>query len=215
MGIAERVPRPTEHARRRMTSAERRDQIIDAARRVFIAHGPTGSRTKDIADEAGVNEALLYRHFSSKDELFAAAVVQPLHETVARLVEPASIPPLSDGSSLEEMVDRTRTFMRELLRVVRDLEPLLGIMLFGGEPGGGAYYRDSLTPVLQQMADAIRTNLRWWEHRDFDPDMVVRHMFGAVFFELMGARLSGTDLDLDALADEITELFLLGLARRP
>lgn len=44
--------------------------ILEAARRVFISKGLDGARMQEIADEAGINKALLHYYFRSKDKLF-------------------------------------------------------------------------------------------------------------------------------------------------
>src|ERR1700761_7495750 len=59
-------------------SAETRTRILDAAVHEFAAHGLAGARTERIAEAAGVNKALLYYYFSSKDQMYLAAV-----ETIA------------------------------------------------------------------------------------------------------------------------------------
>lgn len=47
---------------------------------VFERTGDIGSATtKMIAQEAGINEAILYRHFGSKEEIFYTSVVEPLY----------------------------------------------------------------------------------------------------------------------------------------
>lgn len=55
-------------------AAETRGRILDAALREFSAHGLAGARTEQIAAAAGVNKALLYYHFGSKEKLYAAAL---------------------------------------------------------------------------------------------------------------------------------------------
>ena len=55
----------------RTTTAGR---ILDAAIDEFVAHGLAGARVDRIAERAGANKQLLYRHFGSKDGLFDAAV---------------------------------------------------------------------------------------------------------------------------------------------
>ena len=65
-------PVPTEsHADR---SAETRGRILDAALAEFAAHGLAGARTEPIAAAAGVNKALLYYYFESKEKLYAATL---------------------------------------------------------------------------------------------------------------------------------------------
>lgn len=56
----------------RMPAGERRALIVAAARRVFSAHGYDGAKTLQIAREAGVSEALVYRHYPSKLALYRA-----------------------------------------------------------------------------------------------------------------------------------------------
>jgi len=55
-------------------AAETRQRILDAASREFAANGLAGARTEAIAAAAGVNKALLYYYFNSKDALYQAAL---------------------------------------------------------------------------------------------------------------------------------------------
>jgi TetR/AcrR family transcriptional regulator len=63
---------------------ETRERILDAAHRVFLHKGTAGSRTQEIADEAGVNKALVHYYFGTKaalaDAIFerALAALMPL-----------------------------------------------------------------------------------------------------------------------------------------
>jgi AcrR family transcriptional regulator len=45
-------------------------QILEAARKIFIRKGMSGARMQDIADEAGINKALLHYYYRSKEKLF-------------------------------------------------------------------------------------------------------------------------------------------------
>lgn len=53
---------------------ENRSRIIEAAARVYAAHGYRGATTRRIAEEAGVNEVTLFRQFGSKSALLDAMV---------------------------------------------------------------------------------------------------------------------------------------------
>ena len=48
---------------------DHRHRILQAAARVYTQHGWRGATTKRIAEEAGVNEVTLFRHFGSKEAL--------------------------------------------------------------------------------------------------------------------------------------------------
>lgn len=56
----------------RMSSEDRRCQLIKVAIRLFSQKGFSGTTTKEIAAAAGVTEAIIFRHFATKDDLYAA-----------------------------------------------------------------------------------------------------------------------------------------------
>ena len=56
----------------RLSAEERRHSIVDAVREVFAEKGFDGTTTRELAKAAGVSEALLYKHFPSKESLYAA-----------------------------------------------------------------------------------------------------------------------------------------------
>lgn len=55
-----------------MTGDERREQILNAAVELFSQRGFKGTTTKEIARAVGVSEAIIFRHFSTKDDLYKA-----------------------------------------------------------------------------------------------------------------------------------------------
>ncbi len=62
----------TETTAIRMTGDERRAQILQVAIGLFSHKGFSGTTTKEIAAAAGVSEAMVFRHFATKDELYHA-----------------------------------------------------------------------------------------------------------------------------------------------
>lgn len=56
----------------RLPGDERRDRILDAALRVFADRGFHGATTRELAKAAGVSEALMFRHFPTKEDLYLA-----------------------------------------------------------------------------------------------------------------------------------------------
>ena len=51
------------------------EKILAAAHKVFTTKGMNGARMQDIADEAGINKALLHYYFKDKDKLFETIFV--------------------------------------------------------------------------------------------------------------------------------------------
>lgn len=66
--------------RKRMTAAERKERILDEARRAFSRHGFDRVRTSDIARAVQVSEALIYRHFPTKRALYRAVLRRTIRE---------------------------------------------------------------------------------------------------------------------------------------
>ena len=60
--------------RSRLTFEERRSDIIKNASRLFALYGMDGASMRDIARACHVNEALLYRHFDNKDDLYREVI---------------------------------------------------------------------------------------------------------------------------------------------
>ncbi len=56
----------------RLSTEDRRSAILDAIRAVFAEKGFHGTTTRALAEAAGVSEALLFKHFPSKDAMYAA-----------------------------------------------------------------------------------------------------------------------------------------------
>src|SRR5918997_402597 len=65
---------PAPAAAGRMAGEDRRRQIVDVAMRLFSERGFRGTTTKEIATAAGVSEAIIFRHFATKDELYTAII---------------------------------------------------------------------------------------------------------------------------------------------
>jgi AcrR family transcriptional regulator len=89
------------------SATERFPEVLDAAVRVFARDGFKSARMSDVAREAGLSEAALYRYVDGKEGLFVLAIRHAL------LLEPL---PAEDGfpltaPSLEEMITQARDFV--------------------------------------------------------------------------------------------------------
>src|SRR2546430_17214606 len=60
----------TRPAATRLSATDRRQQILGVATRLFARQGFNGTTTRQIAEKARVNEAIIFRHFPSKEDLY-------------------------------------------------------------------------------------------------------------------------------------------------
>lgn len=137
-----------------------RAKLLDAALRLFAAHGYRGTSLHDIAVEVGCSKASLLYHFSSKDALLTellAPTVTAVGELNARLRA------LPDDRVAEAAVDG---FVELALRFRRELALLLSDVpeTTGGFAWNGAVPADveQLLDALSARADAPRDRLRAW-----------------------------------------------------
>jgi len=96
--MVKRIERRKGTPRSRDTDTEQR--ILEAARTVFLRRGTEGARMQEIAREAGVNQALLFYYFRSKERLSAAVFQQ-----IASRIFPALVQVLSADISLDQKID--------------------------------------------------------------------------------------------------------------
>lgn len=197
------TPAKAEVREGRLTGPERREQLIGAARRVFLRHGLVGARTRHIADEAGVNEALLYHHFGSKEEIFELAILEPLQALMVDLF--ASSTEAVEGAEVRE--DEVRRTVLHLVRTMNEVLPLLGMVLFSDSETGRRFYQEKYYPLLREgYATGTRAMAGWAKH-PIDP-AVATAVHGVAFVAAMDRWFRGTEPDEEELAAVLTDLVL-------
>jgi TetR/AcrR family transcriptional regulator len=111
-------------------------RILDAAHAVFLRRGTAGARMQEIADEAGVNKALLHYYFRSKERL---------SEAVFQRVAMRLFPPLFQIMGSESSIpDKVRRF------VVLELETL------AASPFVPSYLIGEITQHPERVAQLVR-----------------------------------------------------------
>ena len=60
--------------KKRLTAEKRSAQIVKVAMRLFSQKGFKGTTTREIAKQAGISEAIIFKHFAKKEELFSAII---------------------------------------------------------------------------------------------------------------------------------------------
>jgi TetR/AcrR family transcriptional regulator len=69
-----------------MGSDSTKEKIVQAAKQIFIRKGMDGARMQEIADEAGINKAMLHYYFHSKDQLFNEVFYGILSQLIPGLI---------------------------------------------------------------------------------------------------------------------------------
>lgn len=111
-------------SQRRRSSDEVRTLVEDTARRLFAEHGFEEVSTRRIAQVAGVTQAAIFRHFGTKEGLFAAVALQPLTDFCEHYERIWSDPESWQASDEE----RTERYVRELSELVRQNRPVFAML---------------------------------------------------------------------------------------
>jgi AcrR family transcriptional regulator len=85
--------------------AETRDRILAAAHTVFIRQGTASARTQEIADEAGVNKALLHYYFGTKEALAREVVAEAQRQLFPRVFAILGDPDRPLEQKIRDVVD--------------------------------------------------------------------------------------------------------------
>jgi len=93
-----------------------KQQLLDAAVRVYSDSGFRGATTRRIAEEAGVNEVTLFRLFGSKAALIEAAV---LHASTNGAAAPLPLEPIDPLLELTQWAEKDHAFMLETRGMIR------------------------------------------------------------------------------------------------
>jgi AcrR family transcriptional regulator len=191
--------------RKRLTAEERRESILVAGRAVFLEQGLNGARTRTIAERAGITEAVLYRHFESKEEIFEAAVLTPLRAMLEDLLQ-RSRDLLAGEEARPRLVMRLESLWLERLA---EIVPLLGPALFDDQTLGRKCYQEIVAPFLDglQRAAVSRGLLPADEARG-----LVRAIFGTNLLLVLDRLQQGQEVDIPSLAGQLSDLYLLGLS---
>lgn len=188
-----------------------RDQLLDAAARLYAEAGYRGATTRRIAAQAGVNEITLFRHFGSKDTL--------IREAITRAAAPQVRDPLpaSPREPFREVRDWAKAHIGELRQRRSLIRTCMGEIaehpgIFSAENSPPALAAKALSRYLRRLRDAGLAKA------EFDEVVASTMLMGVLFADAMGRDVM-PDMysnDADQTLDEYVRLFLrsIGVGRR-
>jgi TetR/AcrR family transcriptional regulator len=197
------VPNKPPEPRQRLSSEERRAEIIRAARETFVEFGPTGARTRTIAERAGITEPALYRHFRSKEELYRVAIEQPLAEMLDDVVAQAARLGADDTMTRDECLDAVN---RLFLRAMLELGAMAGPSLYAEMAHGKRFYQSVVRPRLRDAFVHVYGRLTGRPLPDGDIGLLVIVFLGIHSGIAVDAVMSGRTVDIADAARHINAL---------
>jgi TetR/AcrR family transcriptional regulator len=179
-------------------SAETRARILDAALREFAANGLAGARTERIAAAAGVNKALLYYYFDSKQNLYEAAL-----EMSAGRVRDSSMAVFLSGATPGERIVRTALNHFDRIISQREFQNLMQqemIRLHKGESGAiEIVMKRVFSPLMTMYQSLVSEGVASGELIDVDWLQMHLSTLGANVFYFLSAPIWQRVLPSDPL----------------
>jgi AcrR family transcriptional regulator len=190
-----------------------RQRILEAALKLFSAKGYLGATTRDLAQEAGIAEITLFRHFSTKEKLFEETLA-----TYSFLPKLRELMPEVEKMSYEEALT---TIARKFLELLYERREMVSIV-----HSEMRRYPDAIHRIFHGFTDEtimiISSYFRQLQKggllRDFDAEMGARMFMGMFisFFnkqELMQGK-KYRKVDPEKIIREFVNIFAGGTVRR-
>lgn len=182
-------------------SEETQKQILDAAKKIFAAKGLTGARMQEIADEAGINKALLHYYYRNKEKLFE----QVFEEATIKLLGPvASF--LADDS---ELFTKIRNLCHHYYSVLIEYPFIPNFVLNEASVNPERFFRlirfegviEAKEKTKQQIEQCIKDGII----RPIDPRELIWNILSLCIFPIISRPVAGKLLYANENVQEILE----------
>src|SRR5579871_6976373 len=189
--------------RRRMGSRgqpeESRAAILQAAAREFAEFGVAGARTDAIANEAGVNKALLYYYFKDKETLYGSVLNEAfagLKEAVFKVLDselPAREKILAYVGAYFDFIASNqlypRLMQREMMRAREGQSQYIEKII-----------KNHIQPIFTRLSELLRQGIAEGEFREVKPEHFVPSMVAMIVFYFSSAPVMQKIVGFNPLA---------------
>jgi AcrR family transcriptional regulator len=197
----------------RLPAPDRKKQLLEMAMKLFSDQGFDGTTTREIAEAAGVNEALIFRHFRTKEDLFWAV----LSDRVERRGRNRRIRELakSEGDFREVLVAIAET----LLDRTDDDAAVTRLLFYSALRNrelSHRFFRTYGQEKFETLADHIRVGIAAGRLRAVNPAIAARSFLGMIVYHYLVEEVFGVPhtqaLSTRELAEELVSIFIEGIS---
>jgi AcrR family transcriptional regulator len=192
---------------------DRRQEILMAAMELFAKKGFRGTTTRDLAAQADVNEAIIFRHFNNKEELYTAILEYKVGE--ARDSRMEELERLAQDTDDEEFfMALGRAFMEKHEKDTTFMRLLLFSALEGHELS--QMFVASMTS-RKPFSNYIQKRIDEGAFRPMSPSLAARAFFGMFFSCVLWQEIFGVDktqpYDQEEVVSTFVSIFLRGMRK--
>jgi TetR/AcrR family transcriptional regulator len=197
----------------RMLGEDRRRQLLRVAIDSFARNGFSGTKTKDIAAAAGVSEAILFRHFVSKEDLYHAI----LDEKEATMGGERWFVEMNELAERRDDRGLFRHVACQIIRSFREDAAFHRLLLYASLEGhllADLFHERFGLPMGDFLGRYIALRQKEGAFRECDPGAAVMFVIGSTVHHAMSLHVMGVkhgELSEDALVDQFVDLMMGGL----
>lgn len=203
---------------RQQRSHQTRTSILAAAERAFAQGGLAGARTDAIANAAGVNKAMLYYYFKSKDALYEAVV-----EEHFRSFNEQALALLNSDGPAGEVLLRYVSLHFDFISRHRQSAPLFQQCMMAGGKRTERIIQKYFKPRSAAMAGLLERGMRSGEFRRTNlfhtavsiVSLIVFYFSAAPVLELLGSASAQSPQQLKQRKREVLEFVRHAVFTRP
>jgi AcrR family transcriptional regulator len=193
--------------------------------KLFARQGFQGTTTRQIAEQAQVNEAIVFRHFPSKEELYWTVIEEKCRATAGREHLERELPAKANGAAGLEEKKILASIAEGILRRNTEDATLSRLLLFSALENhrlSHRFFRTYIADYYDTLAAHIRQRIRAGAFRRIDPVLAARSFLGMVIYHFLVQELFGgrryQKFGAHAVCETLAEIWLEGIRtprRRP
>ncbi len=171
------------------------EKILAAAKKVFVSKGMAGARMQDIADEAGINKALLHYYFRNKEKLFEVIFMEAASKLFPRINEVFT----SDLPLFEKI----ESFCSEYITVVSE-NPYLPLFVLNEINQNPEYFLQKVwsgqsKPQPEKFLQQIEREVKKGTIKKISPVSLLMNLVSLTIFPFVAKPMFQKNLGLDEL----------------
>lgn len=195
----------------RLSASDRRQQILDVAVKLFARQGYNGATTREISKMAKVNEAIIFRHFPTKEELYWAVIEEQCRPGTART-----------SGELQKQLDEQEDLRQLLITLASGIlqrdTTLTRLLLYSALENQGLsnrFFKTYVTTYYEVLAEHLRKRMEKGELRKMDPLLASRGFLGMIGNQFLVQEIFGGKrfhkFDAQQVAETLTDIWLEGV----
>lgn len=199
--------------RKRMSGEERRTQIVKVAMDLFSKKGFKGTTTREIARGAGISEAVIFKHFSRKEDLYKAIIDSRCIDTEGD----SCLIGMLKGKKGAEVFMTVAVHMLEEHHKDPSFMRLLTYSALEQHTLSELFVKTRALELLGFLEDKIKESIREGSMREVDPALAARAFIGMVIHYSIAQEIYGFKRyfkrPLQEVARTFVDIFLDGTRR--